>query len=233
MALMSLGGALKRKESLSGRLGDVLSQLYLGSAVLKQYFDQGSPEADLPLLEYACDELLYGIQSRLYEILDNFPNRFVARLTRLLTFPGGKVYRRPLDALSHRVTGLILKPGRVRDRLTEGVYIPGDDTQPLAQLEDALEKSVAAEPVLRKLRAAMRSGALPHGDPEVYADDGVTAGIITAEDAAGIRAAVAARQSVIQVDDFDPESLTRSRQATEESETWGDNNPAGVAGQSL
>jgi len=227
MALMSLGGTLKRRESLSGRLGDVLSQLYLGSAVLKQYYEQGSPEEDLPLLEYACDDLLCSIQSRLYEILDNFPSRLVARLTRLLTFPAGKVYRRPLDELSHRVTGLILRPGRVRDRLTQGVYIPDDNTQPLAQLEDALEKSVAAESALLKLRDAMRSGTLPHGDPEHCADDGVRVGVITAQEAAGIKDAVAARQLVIQVDDFDPEYLTKER------ETWRDNNPAGVAGQSL
>ena len=227
MALASLGGALKRRESLSGRLGDVLSMLYLGSAVLKHYFDQGSPEEDLPLLEHACDDLLYNIQSRLHEILDNFPNRHVARLTRLLTFPTGKPYRRPLDELSHRVSGLILRPGRVRDRLTQGVYIPGDNTQPLAQLEDALEKSVAAEPALRKLRDAMRSGTLPHGDPEALTDEGVTAGVISAQEAAGIRAAIAARQLVIQVDDFDPEYLAKER------ETWGDNKPAGVAGQSI
>jgi acyl-CoA dehydrogenase len=129
--------------------------------------------------------------------------------------------------LSHRVTSLILKPGRVRDRLTEGVYIPGDNTQPLAQLEDALEKSVAAETALRKLRDAMRAGALPRGDPEQYADDGATAGIITVQEAAGIKAAIEARQRVIQVDDFDPEYLTRER------ESWGDNKQAGVAGRSI
>ena len=227
MALMSLGGSLKRRESLSGRLGDVLSMMYLGSAVLKHHFDQGSPGEDLPLLEYACDDLLYNIQSRLHEIQANFPNRLVARLTRLLTFPTGKPYHRPLDALSHRVTALILRPGRVRDRLTEGVYIPDGNTQPLAQLEDALEKSVAAEAALRRLRDAMRAGALPHGDPEQCTDDGVTAGIITVQEAAGIKAAIEARQRVIQVDDFDPEYLTRER------DSWGDNKQAGVAGQSL
>ena len=195
--------------------------------MLKQYFEQGSPEEDLPLLQHACDELLFNIQSRLYQIMDNLPNRAVAGLARLLTFPAGKSYRPPLDKLSHRVTGLILRPGRVRDRLTQGVYIPDDSTQPLAQLEDALEKSVAAEPALRKLRDAMRSGTLPHGDPELHVDAGMEAGIITGQEAAGIRAAIAARQLVIQVDDFDPQYLGKER------DTWGDSKPAGVAGQSM
>ncbi|MEN8106824.1 MAG: acyl-CoA dehydrogenase [Pseudomonadota bacterium] len=227
MALMSLGGALKRKESLSGRLGDVLSYLYLGSAVLKHHYNQDSAEEDLPLLQYTCDELLYNMQSRLNEIIDNFPNRIVAGFTRLLTFPTGKVYKRPVDALTHRVTGLILRPGSVRDRLTEGLYIPDDSTQPLAQLEDALKKTVAAEPATRKLREAMRAGTLPRGDPEAYADDGVAAGVITEQEAAAIKAAITARQLAIQVDDFDPEYLVKEREA------WRDNNLDGVAGQSL
>ena len=211
MTLLSLGGGLKRKESLSGRLGDVLSYLYLGSAVLKHHYDNGSPEDELPLLEYACDDLLYNIQVRLNEVLNNFPNRFIATLTRALTFPAGKRYRRPSDALSHQVADLILRPSPLRDRLSEGVYIPTDKSQPLAQLDDALIKTMAAEPALRKLREAMRAGTLPKGDPEDYLDAGLAAGVITEAEVAGIHAAIAARTEVIQVDDFPPGYLARER----------------------
>jgi len=209
MTLLSLGGGLKRKESISGRLGDVLSYLYLGSAVLKHHYDNGSPEDELPLLEWACDDLLYNIQVRLNEVLNNFPNRFIAVLTRALTFPAGKPYRRPGDALSHRVADLILSPSPLRDRLTEGVYIPTDKNAPLAQLDDALIKNTEAEPALGKLRQAMRAGKLPKGDPEDFIEAGQTAGIITEHEAAGIHAAIAARTEVIQVDDFEPGYLVR------------------------
>ncbi len=111
MTLMSLGGGLKRKESLSGRLGDVLSLLYLGSAVLKHHHDNGSPDDELPLLECACQDLLYSMQTRLHEVLNNLPNRFVAGVTQLLTFPLGKPYQRPSDELGQQVAGLILEPG--------------------------------------------------------------------------------------------------------------------------
>ncbi len=211
MTLLSLGGGLKRKESLSGRLGDVLSDLYLGSAVLKHHYDNGSPDNELPLLEWACDSLLYNIQVRLNEVLNNFPNRFIAALTRTLTFPAGKTYRRPSDALSHQVADLILSPSPLRDRLTEGVYIPADKNQPLGQLDDALILNTAAEPALRKLREAMRAGTLPKGDPEDYIDAGLEAGVITEHEAAGIHAAIAARTEVIQVDDFAPGYLARER----------------------
>jgi acyl-CoA dehydrogenase len=227
MVLLSLGGTLKRKESLSGRLGDVLSLLYLGSAVLKYHHDHGAPEDELPLLEWACEDLQFNIQERLHEVLDNLPNRFIAALTQLLTFPLGKPCKRPRDALAHRVAGLILAPGAARERLTEGVYLPVDANAPLARLDDALEKSAAAEAALRKLRRAMQDGTLPRGDPEDCLDGGLAAGVIGEQEAAGIRAAIAARKTVIQVDEFPPEYLTK------EHDAWGSNRTAGKAGQSM
>jgi acyl-CoA dehydrogenase len=227
MVLVSVGGGLKRKESLSARLGDVLSLLYLGSAVLKHHYDHGSPDDELPLLEWSCEELLYNIQVRLHEVFDNVPNRFAAVMARALTFPLGKPYKRPSDRLGQRVADIILQPGSLRDRLTEGVYIPADSTEAVAQLDDALEKTAAAAAALRKLREAVRTGTLPHGDPEGHVDAGVTAGIITQQEAAGIRAAIAARKLVIQVDEFLPEYLTKERRE------WGNSNLDGVVGQSL
>jgi acyl-CoA dehydrogenase len=226
-ALLSLGGDLKRKESLSGRLGDVLSLLYLGSAVLKYHHDNGSPDDELPLFEWACQDLLSTIQTRLHEVLNNLPGRVVAGLARALTFPIGKPYQRPPDELGQQVANLILAPGVLRDRLTEAVYIPENKSEPVAQLDDALEKSHAAEPALRKLRNAMRAGTLPKGDPEGYIDAGMNARIITDQEAAAIRAAIAARKVVIQVDAFLPEYLTKERRE------WGNDNLDGVAGQSL
>ena len=227
MALISLGGGLKRKESLSGRLGDVLSLLYLGSAVLKHHHDNGSPEDELPLLEWACQDLLHDIQTRLHEVLHNLPNRYVAGITHLLTFPLGKPYQRPADKLGQKVANLILEPGTLRDRLTEAVYIPVNKSEAVAQLDDALEKNFAAEAAIRKLRSAMKAGTLPRGDPEEHIDDGINAGIISTQEAAVIRAAIAARKVVIQVDEFLPEYLTKERRE------WGSNNLGGVAGQSL
>jgi acyl-CoA dehydrogenase len=227
MTLLSVGGGLKRKESLSGRLGDVLSMLYMGSAVLKHHYDHGSPDEELPLLEWACQDLLHDIQVRLHEVLNNLPNRVIAGMARVLTFPTGRPYKRPSDELGQRVAGILLKPGALRDRLTEGVYIPADNNESIAQLEDALVKSAAAEPATRKLREAMKAGNLPHGDPEEHVDAGLSAGVITAQEAADIRAAIAARKVVIQVDEFLPEYLTKERN------TWGHNNLDGVAGQSM
>jgi acyl-CoA dehydrogenase len=115
----------------------------------------------------------------------------------------------------------------LRDRLTEGVYIPVDNNEPVAQLEEALNRSIAAEPATGKLRKAMREGILPHGDPEHFIEAGVTAGVITEPEAEDIRVAIAARKIVIQVDEFVPEYLTKERIE------WGQSIMDGVAGQSM
>ncbi|MDX1514383.1 MAG: acyl-CoA dehydrogenase, partial [Gammaproteobacteria bacterium] len=120
-----LGGRLKRMERLSARLGDVLSYLYLASATLKRFHDQGSQQADRPLLHWACRDALYGIQTALDELFRNFPGRWVGVCLRLLVFPLGMPYAAPNDENDRRVARLLLTPSAARDRLTEGVYIGG------------------------------------------------------------------------------------------------------------
>ncbi|MFP5506467.1 MAG: acyl-CoA dehydrogenase [Gammaproteobacteria bacterium] len=208
VAMLVLGGDLKRRERLSARLGDGLSYLYLGSAALKRFHDQGGPAADAPLLEWSCRTCLHGMQQSLLALLENFPNRAVARLLRWWAFPLGLPYRAPDDRLADAVADLILQPCEARDRLTVGVYLPTALDEPLGRLEDALARALAAEPILVRIRRAMRDRHLPHGDPEQHLTAALDAGIITSDEAACVQAAVVARRQVIEVDDFAPEQLT-------------------------
>src|SRR5208282_5879419 len=99
VAMLTLGGYLKKKETISARLGDVLSSLYLASMVLKHYEDQGQPPEDLPVVEWACRELLYHAQEQLHSVLRNFPMRGVAAFMRLMIFPRGLTYFAPADRM--------------------------------------------------------------------------------------------------------------------------------------
>ena len=218
-ALLTLGGSLKRRESLSARLGDVLSHLYLGSAVLKRFADQGRQQADWPLLEWAMTDAFYNAQQRLFEILDNLPNRFIGMSLKWALFPFGASYKPPRDALTQRAANVILRWGAARERLTDGMYIPQAEDESLAQLEDAMEKATLAQPVLNHLRQAMRNGQLKPADPEHSLVDAVTAGIIDEHEAALVRAATAARQKVIAVDDFPPDYWQEGTDSWQHSET--------------
>src|SRR5690606_15762527 len=102
-AMLFLGGDLKRKEKLSGRLGDILSQLYIASSVLKRFEDDGRPQADLPLARWVLEDCLHRIQEAFYGVFDNFPSRIVGALLRVLVFPWGRAYAPPSDRLGHAV----------------------------------------------------------------------------------------------------------------------------------
>ncbi|MFV2057989.1 MAG: acyl-CoA dehydrogenase, partial [Thiohalomonadales bacterium] len=137
IAMLVLGGALKRKEKLSGRLADVLSQMYMMSAVLKRFHDQGQQTDDVPLLRWSCEHSLRTMQQSMDQFLANFPNRSVAWILRTMIFPYGKPFRGPSDQLGHQLANLLLSPSKARDRLTVGIYLPNLDdkqsTEPLAQ----------------------------------------------------------------------------------------------------
>jgi acyl-CoA dehydrogenase len=227
-ALLTLGGTLKRKESLSARLGDVLSHLYLASAALKRFSDQGRQAADRPLLEWAVRDSLYEAQQKLFEVYDNLPARWLGRALKWTLFPYGAGYRAPNDALLQRAANVILHWGSARERLTEGLFVSEDDDESLAQLEVALEKASVAQAVLLHLRNAMRSGQLASGDPEHCLVEAVSAGVIDEREAAQVRAAVAARQRVIGVDEFPANYWNK------ETNSWQPNpTPSQQAGQSL
>jgi acyl-CoA dehydrogenase len=225
-ALLTLGGALKRKESMSARLGDVLSALYIASAALKRFADQGRQPADRALLEWVVRDALHRAQQALFEVYDNFPVPLLGRVLRWLMFPYGAVYRAPAHALGQRVAGLALRWGGARDRLTDGLYLPDDDSAALAQLETALEAATAAEPVMSALRNAMRNGQLDCPDPEHCLMEAISLGLIDEREAALVRAAVTARRRVIEVDEFPADYWTEERNSWNQIEA-----PSHRAGQ--
>ena len=207
VSMLVLGGSLKRREKLSGRLADMLSQLYLASAVLKHYHDQGRQAGDKPLMQWACEDALYQIQESLNEFLRNFPNRPAAYLMRAIVFPLGLRYRVPSDELGHKVAELILSPSDARDRLTHGVYLPEDNEEQLARLDSALIKVIAAEPVERKLRTLLKNGEIDAGSKSEQAEQALKKQLLSQEEADKVWQAAEARWQVIQVDDFSHEEL--------------------------
>ncbi len=159
-AMMTLGGSLKRRERLSARLGDVLSELYLSSAVLKRYYDDGEPEADYPLVRWALQESLYRMQESFRSLYRNLPGRPLAWALRVLTFPTGFAFSEPSDRAAHAAAHLLLSPSNTRDRLTAGVFIHPETNERSRQLEDALQLAHELAPLEAKLKSLRRKGTL-------------------------------------------------------------------------
>ena len=207
VSMLVLGGGLKRKEKLSARLGDVLSQMYLCSAVLKRFEDDGRPDDDLPLLHWGMQDGLYRIQVAFDGVLQNFPNRFAALLLRAMIFPLGQCRKPPSDHLGHQVAALLLKPGPVRERLTAGMFVPRDENDAVGALEAALASTLACEPLQAELEKAVKEGKLKAREELQQIAEARELGIIDAEQALQLERDYALRRKVIMVDDFAPEQL--------------------------
>jgi len=208
VAMLSLGGYLKKKENLSARLGDVLSSMYLASMVLKHYENQGRPEADLPLVEYACRHLLYQAQEQLHSFLRNFPVRWLAALMRMLIFPRGQTYSAPSDRLNPKIAELVMNPGEARERLCHYVYRTLEPTNHLGLVQQAMELAIAAEPMLKRIRVeGVKTGRVTALDLPGQIREAQAAGIITDAEAAQLRDYDRKVMDIINVDDFDPREL--------------------------
>ncbi|MGH8756686.1 MAG: acyl-CoA dehydrogenase [Burkholderiales bacterium] len=204
-AMLVLGGALKRKEKLSARLGDVLSLLYLSSAVLKRYEDEGRQRADLPLLHWSLQDALWRMQGALDGILENFPARGMAWLLRWIVFPLGKTFSPPSDELGQQVSSLLLAPSATRDRLTAGIYVPVNEADPVGRLDIALQSALAAEAIEAKIRSAVKAGRIKGKTTEETTAEALQQGIISAAEMELLAKAQALRREVIMVDDFPPD----------------------------
>lgn len=210
ITLLLLGGSLKFRERLSARLGDMLSQLYVASAVLKRYEDEGRQPADAALAHWAVRDALYRAEEALDGVLQNFPNRPLAVVLRILTLPLGRRSAPPSDALEQQIAKHMVRPGPDRDRLTRNCHIPADENTPVGAIEAALAATLAAEPAERKIRKYHRSGRLagnPSGNVRDIADAVYAAGGITHEEYALLQRRNVLRDRVIAVDDF-PRDLT-------------------------
>lgn len=215
IGLMRLGGSLKRKERLSARLGDILSMLYLCSATLKRFEDDGRPDSDLPLLHWCMQDAIYRMQQAFDEFLANIPGHFTfVGLLRILVFPLGKRCKPPADALTHEVARLMMAPGAVRDRLTAGIHIPIAEHEPMADLEQALRCVIECGAIEAKLREAVKLRKIAdHGDGQIA--QALQLNVITAEEASLLEKLKDLRSKVIKVDDFSPdlESEIKGRNA--------------------
>jgi len=202
-----LGGDLKRKQRLSGRMADILSDLYLLSSILKRYEDDGRIEEDRPVVYAVARDLIHSLEQSFAAVFANFPNPVLRNLMRVLVFPLGRHARPASDRETYRLARSVLQPGAFRDRLTRGVYVSRDPNDITGVLEDALVKVTAASEIETKFVRALKKGQIDRRLDRDSIADAVDKAILSEAEAATLRLADQATDRVIRVDDFDPEEL--------------------------
>ena len=207
MTIAVLGGGLKTKQKICGRLADALSELYFCSCVLKRYEDDGQPAADMPIVDLAIANGLARFDNALRGVIANFPVAPVRWLLWAIVFPLGRHYAPAPDRLGGTVAGLVLTPGEVRDRLTRHIFVSHDAADPTGVLEVTLVKVVAAEEAEKKLEKAIRAGTVRRYHGIDWIGDAVTQGAISESEGALLREVETLVARVIAVDHFDPAEL--------------------------
>ena len=205
MAMLVMGGDLKRREMLSARLGDVLSHLYMASAVLKRYEDDGRQSGDLPFVEYAMSHHLYEIGQAFKGFFANFPNRIIAWTLRLAIFPLGLHYHKPSDDTMQRIATSMMEPGLTRDRHTFLCFWKDDAKDMTGHMELAFLAMREHADIYKRIRKAIKRGDIAE---DLSGDDLVKAArkaeVISADEAKAFKKTEQLRMAAIGVDQFAP-----------------------------
>ncbi len=220
IAMGSLGGSLKVKEKLTGRFADILSWMYIGSAVLRRYEAEGRKKEDLPFVHFALQHALSEIQNAFDGI---FQNLKVPGLTWLFKYVIGNWARintigmSTSDYITHKIAKQIQTDGEQRDRMTEGMFIASDPEDQMKRLDTAFSLVKKAEPVEKKIKQAIRSKQLPKKALHLVLDEAKEKSLITAEEYDLVKEAYTSALDAIQVDDFSEEEYHASEVKTESS----------------
>ncbi|MCA9321884.1 MAG: acyl-CoA dehydrogenase [Planctomycetes bacterium] len=205
IALIGLGGDLKRREKLSARLGDMLSWMYLGAATLRRFEAEGRKADDRALLDWAMATVNAKLQEAHEGVCANMPIPVVGAILRgpvALWSRLNPFASPPDDRAGAKVAMILREPSETRERLLAGLYLPTDPQQALGRIERALALGNEANMVFGKIKQAMREGGLEKSRPERALDAARAADVITESELATVHEALLARDDAIQVDSF-------------------------------
>lgn len=203
MTMGSMGGSLKFREKISARLGDVVSNLFIASGVLKRFDYQGEPADDVAVMRYAVELALSDAELAMEGILQNLPSRPVAWLLRVLILPFGRRLKLPSDTLGTKVARQMMENGEMMHRLTKGVYVPQDENDPVGVLAHAHKAVIEADPLEKKLRQMERKGEFVAVSPRTRLQEALDSGVLNQEEFDLVTRARKLKRNVIMVDDFD------------------------------
>jgi len=211
VSMITLGGKLKRMESLSGRFADVFSMLYMGSAAIKHFHDKGYPAELKPVVVWSLQWALNKAEQQLSEIIDNFPNFILRGWLRLFIFPLGRRYKKPNDRLTHHVAALTQSSKTIREVLADGIYLTPTDNNPITQLEEALAHSLEVEPINKRISQALKEGTIKGYNYLEHVADALEKKVITKAEEKTLQKAHKSIMNIINVDDFSVEELHQQK----------------------
>ena len=211
VSMLVIGGSLKRKETISARLGDVLSSLYLASTSLKYYEDVGNKEAELPLVHWTQKTLINEAQEKIHQTLSNFPNKLIAYFVRFLIFPLGRNFSGPTIEETLKIGKLISRKTKTRDNLIQGIYLNEEPTNHYAQMNKALELYEVCRPIKSAINKAKKKDLIQGNNYNELVESAIKEGVVSKDQADQLAEYTKIAEDIINVDDFSQEEIDQIR----------------------
>ncbi|MEE4110501.1 MAG: acyl-CoA dehydrogenase domain-containing protein, partial [Halieaceae bacterium] len=221
--LLAIGGGLKARQRLSGRMADALVQLYYATAVIKFWHDAAYPEEQRPLVEWSLQKNLFELQQALRDAIDNFPVAGLRRPLRWLVFPPGHTsLAAPGDDLGRSVALSIVDDTALRDLLAAGAYRNESPDDPLGRVLNAYRLARETQSLRDRLHAAVRERdeddldgialLMGHQRAELV-DWAVSEGVVGEGERDALLEALSALYDVLRVDAFEADGLRELAEA--------------------
>ena len=207
LTVITLGGQLKRKQMISGRMADALSELYLIATVLKRFQEDGRPEADRGVLEASLQDALARFQQHLDCVVRNFPNPLVRGLMRFTALPFGRRFQVSSDRANYRLAQQIMQPGEWRDRMTRDMYVNYDESDLTGVLEAGLLAVTECAEIEKRFLKGLREGHYEWRHDQDAIAAAISQDVLTQDEGDQLRRAIELTERAIAVDDFDPAEL--------------------------
>lgn len=147
-----MGGKIKTAEYISGRYADILSDIYMSYACLWYYKKHKDIQDIDKLLDYSINDYSYNIQKNIYGIADNIPLPLLGYLIKFVTYPLGRNYKENKDKTVTDVSNIITKPNRLRDLLTENVFISNYVEDRIHQIDKGVEMCYESDKLKKQLK---------------------------------------------------------------------------------
>ncbi|MEQ5833973.1 acyl-CoA dehydrogenase [Marinobacter sp. NFXS9] len=224
VTLLTIGGGLKARQRLSGRMADCLVALYYASAIIKQWHEEGYPEDNRPVVEWGLQRCLYDFQNAMKTLIENFPVPALRWPLKLLVFPIGAWLKAPDDRLGEEVALSIVKDAPVRERIVRGVYQPVDPNDPVGRVLHAYNMANACRDARERLNEAIRKTdpdelqdiemLMAHQRSELV-DWAIEKNVIREDERDTLIEALSALYDVIRVDAFDGDAIKSLAECSE------------------
>lgn len=208
VAMGVLGGQLKAKQKITGRFADILANMYIATALIRRFEAEGRREEDLAFAHYNLKRCMAEIQKGFDGIFDNlkipglrwFFKGWIGAWSRI-----NSIGSQASDGWSHAIAAAMLKEGGVRERLSDGIYLPKEQHEAIGRLENAFSIVNKAEAAEKKVKKAIREGVLPKKKVHLLLDEARQKNVITDDELTLIQNADQVRYDAILVDDFSQE----------------------------